>query len=71
MSRIKIVRIERDLSKYVSIIVGVVLIIVGILLLLRYIIDFIKIFLGLVMIGYGVYLIMREKSVKNFRFFRF
>ena len=71
MSNIKIVRIEPNVARYVGIIVGTLLIIVGMLLLLEYIIDFIKIFIGLLMISYGTYLIMRQKSVRNFKFFRF
>jgi len=69
--RIEVIRIEKNIKKYLSIIVGIVLIIIGFLLLLKYIVDFIKIFVGLILVSGGLYLIWTHKYVKNFRFFRF
>jgi len=69
--RVEVIRIETNLKKYIGVAVGIILIIIGFLLLLKYIIDFLKIFVGLIFVIGGIYLIMTHKYVKNFRFFRF
>ena len=71
MSRIDIVNIDRDHKKHWQIILGAFLVVAGIIILFPYIITFAKIFGALILIALGLYVLSKNKKIKDRLFFRF
>lgn len=69
--RVETFRVKRNVKDYLSVIIGAILMIVGFILLIKFIIEFIVLFIGIILFGVGFYLVWTHKYIKNLRFFRF
>ncbi len=66
-----IVKMNRNLSKYIYPLIGALLIIVGLIIMIDYLIAFFRLVLGILLIVIGLFLVNYESSNFGYRFFRF
>ena len=71
MNRLRTIKLDRERSKKIHIIIGIFLIFLGFLLIWKYIIHFFRIILAIALFFGGVFFLVKDTRFRWFRIRRF
>ena len=69
--KVRVIDLDRDTKRYIYLALGAVLVILGLILIFDFIIQFIRLLIGLALIAAGVFLLNYDKYWYRFKFLRF